>query len=48
MHMDRERGSYVHSRKALENTIEELIALLDEIDADPDAEDDGTAEPGEG
>ena len=45
MHMDRERGSYVRNRRALENTIEELIDLLDEIDGDPDQEPSEEAEP---
>ena len=47
MHMERERRTYVQSREAVESRIEELIALLDELDDDPDLEDGGDAEPDE-
>lgn len=45
MHMEREQGSYVRSRRTVEAMIEEMIALLDALDDDPDHEDGGDAEP---
>ena len=45
MHMDREQESYVHSRRAVESTIEDLISLLDALDEDPDLEPNGDEEP---
>ncbi len=45
MHMDREQESYVHSRSAVESTIEDLISLLDGLDEDPDLEPNGDEEP---
>ncbi|WP_152049034.1 hypothetical protein [Aureimonas psammosilenae] len=35
----------VRTRVLIEDEIERLISLLDVIDGDPDAEDDGAAEP---
>ena len=43
--MDREQESYVHSRRAVESTIEGLISLLDALDEDPDLEPNGDEEP---
>ncbi len=46
MYMDREQENYVHSRRHVEQHIEELIALLDALDGDPDLEDGADDEPG--